>query len=798
MSLEIRNLLIRLLNLGQANKANRVEITGKFRLGKWLVDPKLGQISHADQEVDLQPQVMDLLVFFVERQGQIIGMDEILSSLWKDRIVTTASIYTSLKQLRAVLGDDAQNPRYIKTIPKRGYQLIAGIEHEVETDRTVSFSDKSGRDQGGVVSWWRRPGNVLLVASLLLALSAVLISINKYSWQIPISLNGIPENSIAVLPFTDMTMDQDHGWFSDGMSEEILNKLAQMPGLKVTGRQSSFNFRNSTADLPTIGRILGVSHLLEGSVRREGDKIRVTAQLIRADDGFHVWSQEFDRELSDTIAIQDEISSSVARVLAMKMPVVNQAEGTLAPVAIYPRFSAYELYLQSLELIEQNTKPSLMDALSKLEKVLQMEPDFAEAHIAISRAYLSMRGFLGFYKEDMYKESDDLIRPHLEQALTINPDLAEVQLLLGDMSDQVEEAQNAYEKALSINPSLYQGHVSLAVLAMDQLRSWNDCVLHLENALEIEPLSVGAATEMILFMQRVPHRWLEAEDMLAKLEQQYPHSPDVLRAKARWLLYVRGQPADAVSILQEILVKNPDDALARSYLLRSWYMLGETERALEFRIGNPYWRFVLAPDREASLREMADIMAEVKLWPRERSQAHRMLYAYIYVMLREWQMAIDLLGEDAKDLERLTRSQPTYVQQLGLTESLGMTLATAYKKVGDQENFKRLARFERMALNARTENGKLHNQDYSRALAKLDALEGRPYQALLELEHQIANGRIDPRDLLHPAFDVLRDDPGFRKIEQLQLQRINQERQALGLLQLQISDLQRVVNTENS
>jgi tetratricopeptide (TPR) repeat protein len=268
-----------------------------------------------------------------------------------------------------------------------------------------------------------------------------------------------------------------------------------------------------------------------------------------------------------------------------------------------------------------------LSALEKLKKALQLEPDYVEAHVAMARVYRSLMGFSGFYEEDMHKESDELIMPHLEQALAINPELAEVQLLRGDMSEQVDEAREAYEKALTLNPNLYQAHISLAVLAMDQLRSWNDCVLHLEKAIEIEPLSVEAATLMILFMQRVPHRWPEAEAMLENLERQFPDSSDVMRAKARWLLYVRGQPAESVPILQDLLVKDPDDAQARFLLVRSWYMLGETARALEFKILNPIWRFVLAPDREKSLRRMAEVVAEIETMPREVSYPWRMLYA---------------------------------------------------------------------------------------------------------------------------------------------------------------------------
>ena len=768
----------RLLDLIQASNSERMEKTGKFKLGQWLVDPQLGRISHADRHVDLQPQVMDLLVYFLEHPGQVITIDELHSNLWKDRVVTTASIYTSLKQLRAALVDDARDPRYVKTIPKRGYQLIAAVENLNESDPVASPKDESDRDQG---SRWGRAVITLLGISLAIALLTIFMPGKQGSGPMLHNTVVTQDTSIAVLPFSDMTPDQDHGWFTDGMTEEILNKLALLPGLKVTGRQSSFSFRNSDADLPTIGATLGVSHLLEGSVRRDGEKVRVTAQLIRADDGFHVWSQEFDRNLLDSIAIQDEISNGIARALALEISSVQAPESML----VYPRFSAYELYLRSLQLIDQHTKDSLLAALEYLQKALGLEPDFAEAHVAIARVYRALTNFTGFYEVEPYMQSDDLAMPHLERALALNPDFAEAQLLLGDMSDNPGDARQAYERALALNPNLYRAHMSLAVLVMDELRPWSDCVMHLEHALEIEPLSIEAATMMIQFMQRVPHRWPEAETLLANLERRYPDSRTVRRTKAQWLMYVRGQPSAAVPILQDLLVSDADDGVARGLLLRSWFMLGENERAMEFRM-SPFWVFVLAPDRQSSLRQMAEFVEEMKTWAHENTYAHRMLYAYTYVMLREWKMAIDLLAEDTLDLDRLTTSMPAYVQQLALSESPAMTLAVAYKNLGDQANFEKFAAFERKAVNARSGNGRLHNQEYSRVMARLYAMEGRPYQAILELRYLVANGVIDPRDLRHPAFDELRDDPEFRKLEELQLQRINEQRIELGLVELPI------------
>jgi TolB-like protein/DNA-binding winged helix-turn-helix (wHTH) protein len=782
MKLKIKKLMGQVLNLDQAHKSKFVKNSGIFKLGDWLVNPNLDRISQGDHHVSLQPQVMDLLVFLANHHDEVISSDELLSKLWKDRIVTNSSVYSGLKQLRAALGDDVHNPTYIKTIPKRGYRLSAKPEF-LDVDGETSSPGQSGGTRPHIAQGKRsRLNAVLLMAAFVITLSATFYYQNQDRAQGSDQAMVDGDKSIAVLPFVDMSPGQDRAWFSDGMAEEILNKLAQLPDLKVTGRQSSFSFRQSESDLKTIGKVLGVAHLLEGSVRYDKGRVRVTAQLIRASDGFHIWSQEYDREAADSIAIQDDISSNIAAALALELGAKIVSESTMVSTAIYPDFSAYELYLQSLALIDQSTKRSLMSAIVKLEKALKLEPDYAEAHVALARVYLDMVAFSNYYQEDTFGESRALARPHAERALAINPNLAEAHAVLGDLSMRYDESQKYFEKALSLNPNLFWVHMELGISVMDQLRPWSDTLVHLERAREIEPLSIEAATTMILFLQWFPHRWEEAESIIANLLQLYPDSLDVKQAQASWLLFVRGRPSEAVPLLQQVITIDPDNYWARRFLIRAWYKLGETERALEFPGTSAHWGYVLGPDREASLKSMREAPENNA----EIDYGRRLIFAYTYIMLRDWQSAVDLLAAASEDLEAFSRSK--YVQNFAQNESAAMSLAVAYKKLGDLENFEKFAEFEKNAVNIRTENGKHHNEQYSRAMARLNALEGRNYEAMLELEHLIITGSIDPREFLHPAFDEMRSDPAFKRLENLQRERINSERNKMGLAPLTLNE----------
>lgn len=620
-------------------KTKQMKNFGNFRLGDWLVCPDLDRITRGGMHVSLQPQVMDLLVYLAHHHDEVVSTEKLLSSLWKGRVVTTSSIYSSIKQLREALGDDVQNPSYIKTIPKRGYRLSARpvfLGEEEFKSLPVNLLVGEFPAPKGPLRWRR---------IALLALGLVLVLTASYLYHIQKHVNPVnPED--------------------------------------------------------TSESFIGLS------------------------------------------------------------------------------YSAEELYQQSLALIDRQDKPSLMSALVRLELVLKLNPDYADAHVAAARVYLELANFTGYYGQDWFKESRNLARPHLEKALAIEPDLAEAYALMGELPVQYEARRDAYEKALLLDPNLYRVHMKLGILVMDQMRPWTDALVHLERAVEIEPESIDAAVLLVLFLQWVPHRWEDAERIIANLTSQFPESRSLKRSRAEWFLIVKGQPSEAVPLLQDLIIFDPSDTWARSWLSKAWYMLGETGRAMESPVPSPHWRYVLAPDRMTSLKTMKE---ESRL-NNEIDYGRRLVSAYVFTMLRDWQSAVDILAVDAIDLDAFSRSP--HVQNFALNESPAMSLAVAYKNLGDQENYEKYAGLEREAVNIRTENGRLRNEPYSRAMARLNAMDGKPYEAMLELEHLILTGKIDPRDLLHPAFDDMRDDPAFERLETLQRQRINSERVKLGLAPL--------------
>jgi len=230
------------------------------------------------------------------------------------------------------------------------------------------------------------------------------------------------EPSVAVLPFANMSADKENEYFSDGLAEEIINVLANMPGLKVAGRTSSFFFRGKDVEFEEIGQRLHVDHILEGSVRKSGSRLRVTAQLIKVADGFHLWSERYDRELTDVFAVQDEITQAIATALQVKL-----SPETVPPRRHAPDLRAYDAYLKALDQWSRPTPESLMRVREYLDRAIALDPEFAPARTALGLYYSMMAG-LG---KRPTREVIPLARAAVREALRIDPSLSEPHALLG-------------------------------------------------------------------------------------------------------------------------------------------------------------------------------------------------------------------------------------------------------------------------------------------------------------------------------------------------------------------------------
>lgn len=274
-----------------------------LRIGAWRIDPATGQLSQGEQSVRLEARTLRLLLCLAQRAGEVVSIEDLLTEVWSGVIVTQDSVYQAVASLRRVLGDDPKQPVYIATVPRLGYRMVASVG--VWADEAAPAPNAGGPDQEPPSTpRFHRVGAVLAVAGALCIAIALVLTFHGKA------------RSVAVLPFLDLTtQDMNEEYFADGMTEELIDKLSQVSGLKVPGPTSSFYFKNKHLKVADIARSLGVTYVLDGSIRKSGDTLRVAARLIRADDGYVVWSDTYDRSPENKLKVQDEIAGEVTKAL---------------------------------------------------------------------------------------------------------------------------------------------------------------------------------------------------------------------------------------------------------------------------------------------------------------------------------------------------------------------------------------------------------------------------------------------------------------------------------------------------
>ena len=345
-----------------------------FSLGSWKIEPLSGTVTGPNGETGhLEPKVMEVLVGLAESPNQVVTREQLLATVWRGSVGSDEQLTRAIGELRRAFHDDPSHPRFIETVPKRGYRLIQAVRPTEETGKEATAAT------GPIARFSGRKASYLAISLLLLGLLYVVLDELVIN---PTKDKAIAiEKSIAVLPFVNMSDDSGFEYFSDGITEEIINLLTNVPDLKVIGRSSSFAFKGKNEDLRAIGRALGVKSLLEGSVRKSGNKVRVTAQLVDASDGTHIWSQTYDRVLDDVFVVQEEVASAV--IASLKLHTAESPRGERAA----HNWEAYSSFLQARAAVN---RLDWKQAATLLEEVVHLDPKFAEAHELLALCYYHM------------------------------------------------------------------------------------------------------------------------------------------------------------------------------------------------------------------------------------------------------------------------------------------------------------------------------------------------------------------------------------------------------------------------
>ena len=472
------------------------------------------------------------------------------------------------------------------------YELTPeGIKREKNVDRSQSITGETGRKI-----------NILIIVLLLLAIATVLL--DRFSPQeTPVIEQSAVEEmdaaeadepadpaamvaqkfappadrSVAVLPFVNMSGNPENEYFSDGLTEELLNVLAKMDGLRVAARTSSFRFKGEVGDPAEIGEALNVNHLLEGSVRQSGDRIRITAQLINASDGYHLWSETYDRTLDDVFAIQDEISRAVASALEVRL---LGGPDAASPVRVATRnMDAYNAYLKGTQLLAGSGVDTYRAAEALFEEALRLDPEFAAAHAGLARAWVDLAnwGTLDF------RDTLPKVQEQIDKALAIDPQLPDAWVLKAwirywrdpvrpDRAGTVEDLR----QALELEPGNVRASEWLAYV-LAQMGERDEAVNVLEEAIDRDPLSVALRTQMGQTLE-ILTRFDEAEASYNLAVDLAPRDPDAVGQLSNFNLN-RGNVATATILNGRLLELDPLDPEVPAFLWVDYLHMGDDERA---------------------------------------------------------------------------------------------------------------------------------------------------------------------------------------------------------------------------
>jgi len=391
-----------------------VSALSTVRFGEFELDLRAAELRKNGLRIRLQEQPFQILVELLYRPGQVVLREEIRKKLWPNNTVVEFdhSINAAVKRLRDALQDSAGKPRYVETLARRGYRFVA----------PVSLGDEKPTEPGVAASVRTRSPNGERAAGAL----------------------QHKNTSVAVLPFTNLSGDSENEYFSDGLAEELINELGHVSGLKVVARTSAFAFKGKQQDIRSIARALGVTNIVEGGVRRAGTRVRITAQLIAAADGTHLWSERYDREMVDIFAVQDEIARAIATALRLHLA------GTFRRYV--PRLPAYEAYLKARHCLAAFTRESLPLSRDFFEQAVAAEPGFAEAQSGLAMALVSLP-LPGITAAQI---AMPLARNAAVRALDIDPTSQEAQAVLGMVAALYDfdwsEAQRRFQLAMAREP----------------------------------------------------------------------------------------------------------------------------------------------------------------------------------------------------------------------------------------------------------------------------------------------------------------------------------------------------------
>jgi TolB-like protein/Tfp pilus assembly protein PilF len=505
------------------------DTTETLRFGPFELDVRSRELRKGKTCVRLQEQPFEILRMMLERPGHLVTREELCSRLWPNGTFVDFehSLNAAVKRLRAALGDEADNPRFVETLPRRGYRFIAA------------------RDAADAP-----------IAAISTALAHRV--------------------RLAVLPFTIVGDEPGQEYFADGLTEEMIAQLGQLcrGRIGVIARSSSMMFKRSTQRAREIGEMLRADYLLEGSVRQEGDRVRITARLVETSGETHLWIETYERHLADCLSVQADVAARIARSLAMElMPEQSHGAHAASQDAV-----AYQAYLKARFHWNKPGDDGVDEAIDYYEQSLARDPAFAAAYAGIARARILRAEYYG----DLPRRMLEMARQSAKRALELEPSLSEGHLALAEVRRTLEwdwrGAESSYSQAIVLNPSHEGAHRSFGVMLAALSRS-DEAIREAERACELDPLCL-VVNSSAAWVRFVAGDYDQAIDRCQHTVDMNPRFVAARRVMGAAYLQ-SGREEAAIASMESALAQSCDDPVLLAWLAHARAVVGDRDQAVE-------------------------------------------------------------------------------------------------------------------------------------------------------------------------------------------------------------------------
>jgi TolB-like protein/DNA-binding winged helix-turn-helix (wHTH) protein len=519
-----------------------------LRFGSFEVDLASGELRRQGLRISLQDQPFRLLALLLERAGEVVTREELRDKLWPaDTFVDfDHSLNTAVRKLREALGDSAETPRYVETLARRGYRFVAPL---AEPGPGAPLADVASASPPPAARRRSSARRVLVIAAVLSSAALVVLWIGGRAR--PRTQPG-RRLTLAVLPFDNLSGDADQEYLSDGLTEEMITQLGRLEPdrLRVTARSSTWKYKHADRDIDRLRRELGADYVLEGSLRRAGERVRVTAQLIQAVDQTHVWAETYERDLGDVLVLESEVARAVARAIALTL--TPDAQARLAS-ARSVRGESYQDYLRGRYFWNRRTEAALKQAIGYFQRAIAADPDYARAYSGLADCYSSL-GASSIVGGLPPRQAMPEAKAAALKALQIDGTLAEAHNSLAMVhllyDWDLAASEREFRRALELDPEYTTAHhwYSHCLLALGRT---DESLAESKRALELEPLNlvIGVHLGWHYLYARQYDQAIEQFRKTLELDPAFPQA----QRYAAWAYLQKGMRQEAIASLRAAL-----------------------------------------------------------------------------------------------------------------------------------------------------------------------------------------------------------------------------------------------------